>query len=167
MATKQSDQCDTLLIIDVQNGFVREQTHHIPSLVEKLQYDYKNVIATRFNNPEGSFYRTLIDWYKLKPGTAETDLAFKLRDDALLIEKETYTCVNQQFLDFVSKNNIECIDICGIDTEICVTKCAVDLFERGIKPVVLKDYCASTAGEPAHSFAFRTLERYIGSSQLR
>lgn len=158
---------EALLIVDVQNGFLRDCTAHIPVMVEKLQHSYQTVIATQFYNQEGSFFRTLIQWERLKVDTDEFDLAFSLKEGAQRIVKPTYTCVDVRFLDFLRRNEIQRVDICGIDTDICVTKCAVDLFEANVEPVVLKDYCASTAGDEAHNFALKTIGRFIGRRQVR
>lgn len=156
-----------LLIVDVQNGFINQSTKHVPSLVEAEQLLYDYVVATRFFNPEKSFYRTLIKWERFSPGSEDIPLAFSARKDALIIDKPRYTCVSDDFIGWLSERNISVVHVCGIDTDICVTKCAVDLFEHGIEPVVLSGLCASHAGEDAHQNALNTLKRYIGKSQVR
>lgn len=155
-----------LLIVDVQKGFVNKKTAHIPALVEKLQYQYDVVFATRFFNLPDSPYRTLIGWNRLTPGTEDVELAFPIREDALILDKTIYSCVTDSFLASLEEKGIDEVDICGIDTDICVTKCAVDLFEKGIKPVVMKDYCATHAGEDLQEAALIILERYIGKNQV-
>ena len=167
MTDIQSTQSDALLIVDVQNGFIREPTAHIPNLVEQLQHQYETVITTQFYNQEGSFFRSLIKWDRLKFDTDEFELAFSPREDALRIVKPIYSCVNRRFLDYLARRSVKRIDVCGIDTDICVTKCAVDLFESGIEPVVLKNYCGSTAGKQTHKHALQTLGRFIGLGQVR
>lgn len=155
-----------LLIVDVQNGFVNEKTKHIPLLVEKLQYDYDLVVATRFINLPNSPYRSLIKWEHLSPETDEIELAFSPKEGAIVIDKYIYTCIDEQFLLLLKDNGIDVVDICGIDTDICVTKCAVDLFERKITPHVLKDYCATHADADIQEAALVILARYIGKSQI-
>lgn len=67
----------------------------------------------------------------------------------------------------LDKYNIEEVHICGIDTDICVMKCAVDLFKAGRIPIILKDYCASHGGNEFHQSALSILRRYIGTKQIR
>ena len=55
----------------------------------------------------------------------------------------------------------------GIDTDMCVLKCAMDLFDLGLEPVVWADCCASTAGLQAHLAGLAILGRNIGAHQLR
>lgn len=155
-----------LLIVDVQNGFVNEMTKHIPMLVEKLQYNYDLVIATRFINLPDSPFRRLIKWDHLSPGTDEIELAFKPKDGVVVIDKFIYSCIDESFLRLLKENGIGAVDICGIDTDICVTKCAVDLFERNITPYVLKDYCATHADADVQESALIILARYIGKTQI-
>ena len=155
-----------LLIVDVQNGFVNEKTKHIPRLVEKLQYNYDLVIATRFINLPDSPFRRLIKWNRLSPGTNEIDLAFKPKEGIVVVDKYIYSCIDETFLRLLEDKGIDAVDICGIDTDICVTKCAVDLFERNITPYVLKDYCATHADADVQESAFIILARYIGKTQI-
>lgn len=155
-----------LLIVDVQNGFVNEKTKHIPMLVEKLQCNYDLVIATRFINLPDSPFRRLIKWDHLSPDTDEIELAFKPKEGVVIIDKYIYSCIDEPFLRLLKDKGIEAVDICGIDTDICVTKCAVDLFERNITPFVLKDYCATHADADVQESALTILARYIGKTQI-
>lgn len=161
------DSKSCLLIVDVQIGFINESTRHVPSLVEAVQVEYDYVVATRFFNPENSFFRKLIKWERFSPGSDDIPLAFSARKDALIIDKPRYTCVSDNFISWLSERDISVVHVCGIDTDICVTKCAVDLFEHDIEPIVLSGLCASHAGEDAHQNALNTLKRYIGKSQVR
>lgn len=128
---------------------------------------YDHVVVARFFNPENSFFRTLIDWDRCSPGSEDVALAFKPRQDALIIDKSTYSCVTDEFIEWLKQRNISTVHICGIETDVCVTKCAADLFERGIVPVVLGDLCASCSGEEVHRNALETLKKYIGARQVR
>ena len=166
-SAKPKKQGDALLIVDVQNGFICPSTAHIPALVEKLQYNYKTVFVTQFYNQEDSFFRTLLNWNQVKIDTQEFQLAFIPKKNAILLEKTFYSCVTPEFLDELAMRLIKQVDICGIETDICVTKCAVDLFENGIEPVILKNHCGSTTGNNDHQQGLQTLAKFIGSGQIR
>jgi len=156
-----------LLIVDVQKGFINQHTRHIPALVEQIQEKYDFTIATRFFNEPDSFFRKLMGWHRFGKGSGDVELAFSARPDALILDKPAYTCVTPGLMGFFKEKNISEVHVCGIDTDICVTKCAVDLFENKIVPVVLGYYCASCAGPDAHAHALETLARYIGDGQVR
>ena len=155
-----------LLIVDVQKGFINKSTNHIPNLVEQLQKDYSYVYTTRFFNKTGSFYRTLINWDRLEKNSEELELAFKPLKKTKIIDKSIYTWVDKNFLDDLKKNNINEVHVCGIDTDACVTKCVIDLFEQNIKPIVLAKYCASYGGVEFHECTLKILPRLIGEKQI-
>ena len=155
-----------LLIVDVQVGFVNDATRHIVPKVEALQKRYVHVYATRFINVEGSPYRRLLDWHRFYAGSDDVPLAFEPVDGAVVLDKHVYTCVTPDFLRDLRDKGIEEVAICGIDTDACVSACAIDLFENGIRPVLLSDACASHAGAEYHEAALRILARLIGKRQI-
>lgn len=67
---------------------------------------------------------------------------------------------------YIKDNNINDIYLCGIDTECCVLKTALDLFEENYNVYVLKDYCACTYGELRHSNAIEIIKRNIGNKYV-
>ena len=156
-----------LLIIDVQHGFITAASRAIPARVAALQDEYDQVFVTRFINPAGSPYRRFMGWERFAPGSADTGLAFTPRDDAAIIEKPVYSCVTPGFLEILRAAGIDDLHLCGIATDNCVLKCAVDLFEAGLRPVVLADYCASHGGAEFHAWGLAIIERLIGAAQVR
>ena len=161
-----AERKECLLIVDVQKGFINEHTKHLPGKINNLYKSYDKVFATKFYNKLDSFYDTLINWGRVRKATEEFELAFIPEERTEILEKSVYSCVNPFFLEKLNALGIKKVDICGIDTDICVTKCAVDLFENGIVPVVLEEYCASTAGPNAHKCGIATIKRFIGAKQV-
>ena len=155
-----------LLIVDVQVGFVNDATRHVVPKVEALQKRYAHVYATRFINAEGSPYRRLLDWHRFYAGSDDVPLAFEPAENVVIIDKNIYTCITPAFLEDLRSKGIEEVAICGTDTDACVSACAVDLFENGIRPVLLSDACASHAGAEFHEAALRILARLIGRKQI-
>ena len=155
-----------LLIIDVQRGFVTDATRHVVAAAEALQPRYQHVYATRFINPDESPFRRWLDWHRFSEDSPEIELALSLRSDAIVLDKHTYTAVTEQLLSDLQRNGISEVHICGIDTDGCVLKTAVDLFEAGIRPLVLARSCASTAGPDFHEYGLRALARMIGAPQI-
>ena len=160
------DSNTALLIVDVQVGFINDATRHILPKVEALQKRYKHVYATRFINADGSPYRRLLGWHRFYTDSDDVPLAFQPVDGVVVLDKYVYTCVTPAFLQDLRDNSIEEVAICGIDTDACVSACAVDLFENGIRPVLLSDACASHAGAEYHEAALRILARLIGKNQI-
>ena len=155
-----------LLIVDVQVGFVNDATRHILPRVEALQKQYAHIYATRFINAEGSPYRRLLDWHRFYGDSEDVPLAFEPADGVTVIDKHVYTCVTPAFIEDLHSKGIVEVAVCGIDTDACVSACAVDLFENGFRPILLSEACASHAGAEYHEAALRILARLIGKNQI-
>ena len=155
-----------LIIIDAQNGFINDWTAHIPAAVTSLQAEFDRITVTRFINPEGSLFRRLMGWQRFAPGSEDIELAFQLRDDAEITDKTSYSCVTLAFLAALQNCAIETVHLCGIATDNCVLKTAVDLFEAGIVPIVHARACASHGGANVHDCGIMLLKRFIGDAQV-
>ena len=150
-----------LLVIDVQNDFINEHTKNtltkIKELVDSNKYDL--TAFTRFINDENSI------WYKklnykgcmTKEGQA---IAINTKNNKVF-DKNIYTAVNDELKKYIQKNNISKIYLCGFDTDACVQKTAIDLFEQNYDVYVLKDYCMSHLGKETHNFYINNLARLI------
>jgi nicotinamidase-related amidase len=160
-----------LLVVDVQNGFVNAHTRPVVEPVNRLITAFtargQPVALTRFVNRPGSGYERWIGWTRFM-GSPENDLFDGLDAGAApVFVKHGYTAFTAQFEEHVRALQIERLVICGIATDGCVLKSAVDAFERGIEPVVVVDACASHAGREVHEAGVLLLGRFIGKGQLR
>ena len=162
---------EPLLVVDVQRGFINEFTQHIPSRVRRLieTGDYGPVLYTLFVNTEGSPYQSLLNWHACA-GPPETDLVetlAPLADQRNIYPKHGLAGVPQELAERLRNETMSQLSVVGIDTDMCVLKVAMDVFDMGIEPVVLVDCCASTAGLQAHLAGLAILSRNIGPHQLR
>src|SRR5262245_37122222 len=160
-----------LLVVDVQRGFINEFTHHIPGRIQQLieRGAHDPVLFTRFvNAPEGP-YRSFLDWHACQ-GPPDTDLAPELtrwggRD--AVFSKPGLCGLPQELATHLLERRVERVFVAGIDTDMCVLKIAMDLFDQNIEPIVLTDCCASTAGLQAHLAGLAVLSRNIGAERLQ
>ena len=155
-----------LLVIDCQKAFINSYTEKyikkINDLIENSVYD--DIIFSKFKNNEKSPFYNLLKYDKcLNDDDCEIMINY---NNAKIIEKETYSAVNKELLDYIFKNNIEEIYLCGFDTDGCVLKTAFDLFENNKKTFILQDYCMSSVGEKYHSEAIDILKRSIGEKHI-
>lgn len=162
---------DMLLVVDMQNGFVNDRTSHIiPEILKLISICNENnipVAFTRFINRDNSGYVKWINWSRFmsKP---ETSLVNELMPYANnVFDKYGYTSFSQEFSEFVEKNHTDRIFICGVATDGCVLKSAVDSFERDIEPVVIENACASHAGKEVSDAGLLLISRFIGKNQIR
>ena len=156
---------NNLLIIDVQHGFINEHTSHIPPIVERLQHVYDHVYITLFHNPPGSNFQRWIGWEHMQPGSSDTEPAFQPAPSATIIRKHSYHTLTPRL--YTALHEAGEVAICGVNTDVCVMVAATEMFDAGIRPTILADATASSAGEQNHATALRLLSRQIGSSQIR
>lgn len=157
-----------IIVVDVQNGFINPATTHIPgrikSLLDAVAFEHR--IFTQFFNPPDSPYEKLLHWTKLR-SAHEVAIVDELKAyPTVVFRKPVYSCLDQKFLHHAESHQIKEFYIAGIDTDSCVLKCAVDLFEQGFKPMVLADRCMSHGGQAAHDAALTILPRFIGGDQV-
>lgn len=168
-----SDRKTALVVVDVQNGFVTEHSAHvvpvIADLVEQWQAAGKDVVFTRYINYTGSPFERIMGWSKLKDG-AEIEIVGELQKYLPLaagcIDKKIYTLFADEGEELVRSHGWTELFICGIDTEVCVLKTAVDAFERDITPWILSDASASHAGQVAHDAGIIVAGKMIGRRQV-
>lgn len=166
---------DLLLVVDVQNGFVNEKSQAVVEPLRQFVTGWvsldRPVVFTRFINPPGSQWERLLHWTRLRDAP-ETDLHSSIAEIArrgeqsLIIDKCSYTSLNEEMLQVIAKWQPDRLLICGIATDGCVLKSAVDAFELGLTPIVLADLCASHAGEEVHQAGLLLLRRFIGHEQV-
>lgn len=162
-----------LVVIDMQEGFVNDQSSFIVPTVSRIIEWWSGIrrpyVMTTFRNEEGSGYHRLMGW-RAMAGPPETDIIAELQpaaDQALAVtEKTGYSFFNSSAAGLVEQHGWTDLYITGIATEACVLKTAIDAFERGMTPWVVVDAVYSEAGSRAHQAGLVVLERCIGRSQL-
>jgi nicotinamidase-related amidase len=160
-----------LLVVDVQNGFVNEFTDHVPPRIVRLIQtgEYAPVLFTRFINTPDSPYRRLLNWHACGEGedTNIVDELAPFAEPGNVYEKHGKTGLPSALAKRLQQDQVQEVFTVGIDTDMCVLKVAMDVFDLGIEPVVLVDCCASTAGLQAHLAGLSILSKNIGVHQLR
>ena len=165
---------EPLVVVDVQRGFMNDFTHHIPERILQLveRDECRPIFATRFVNTPRSPYRRFLDWHKCEK-RPEIDLVpevaklLKAVDGSRVFVKRGCTGLPNKLAEYLKRHRIERVAVVGVDTDMCVLKVAMDLFDINIRPTVLVDCCASTAGLQAHLAGLAILSKNIGPQQLR
>jgi len=159
-----------LLVVDVQNGFINQNTQHVIEPINRLIDQWRAagsvILFSKFVNPEGSQWEKLLQWDKMR-SSPEIDFPAELNvGEAEVKTKGTYSMWSDELAEYCGKNNLDTVVICGIDTDQCVLATAIDIFESSLKPVVVKHCCASSAGNQFHTAGLMLLERLIGKDRI-
>jgi nicotinamidase-related amidase len=130
-----------LMVVDVQNGFLTETTRHvlpvIVDLVDRWQKLNGKTLYTRYFNYSNSAFERLMDWRKLY-SLPDTDIADELIPYAQrspTLDKYVYSAATAEFTELAHAHNWTNVAICGIDTDLCVLKTALDIFECNLTPM--------------------------------
>lgn len=146
-----------LLVVDVQKGFTRGNNELVDKINEYLKHEkYDEVISTIFINHKDSNYIKYINWSRIM------ELEEPLIKSDRVIVKYGYGLDDYSVLS----KNVH-YDIVGISTEACVSKIAMDLFDRGYDFSVIERLCYSTGGLVAHDCGIEVLRRNIGSALIK
>lgn len=162
-----------LVVIDMQNGFVREKSANVVPVVVDLVRRWQDAggasVFTRFLNRPGSPFERLIGWTQVS-SSPQVDLVDELQPYAAraeaVVDKPGYTLFTAEGAEVVAAGGWRDLVICGLATESCVCKTAVDAFERDLTPWVVTDACGSHAGVEAHEAGLLVTRRFIGAGQL-
>ena len=155
-----------LLVIDVQLDFINENTKPILNEIIELidSKKYNKIAFTRFINDKNSI------WYKklnYKGCMTNKDPKIVLNTkNYKIFDKKIYSAVNEEFEKWIKDNNVDEIYLCGFDTDACIQKTALDLFEKNYNVFVLKDYCMSHSGKELHDIIINNLKRLIGKNSI-
>ncbi|SHM56014.1 Nicotinamidase-related amidase [Chitinophaga jiangningensis] len=161
---------EALLVVDMQQGFVKPPCERIISpiisLIKHFTAAHRPVAFTQFINPAYSNFEQLMQWQKLRH-SAETDIIPVLQPLATnIFVKHQYSAFTPAFEYFLQQHRVQKLYLCGIATESCVLKSAMDAFERGLHPVVVQDAVYSHASDAHHAAGLLVLARNIGETQL-
>ncbi len=155
-----------LVIVDVQNYFISEDFRELPKKIAEYvrkeggKYDF--VLFTQFVNKRGSNFTKLLGWDKCA-FSPDIDIHAELEGFARkenTFQKSAFSAFKSEaFAEFLKKNSVEKITICGTDTECCVYATAMDAFDQGFGDVkVLIDLCGSSHGKSAHEVGVKLLK---------
>lgn len=155
-----------LIVVDAQKGFVAPSSEHVLETLESLQDRFDRVILTKFQNPDPSPFRRILNYCELAPESEDTALAITARPDAEIVSRALYTCITAELLDILARWDVHEVHVAGIATEACVLKTALDLFEADIRPVVIADACASDKNDRFHTMAIELITSLIGTENV-
>jgi nicotinamidase-related amidase len=160
-----------LLVVDVQLGFLNPFTRHIPGRIARLieRDEHDPILFTRFVNKAGGPYHRFLDWHECagEPGTLLAPELERFAAPEHVFTKQGYAGLSDELATHLQERGYEQIILAGIDTDMCVLKVAMDVFDLGIRPIILVDCCASTSGLQSHLAGLAILARNIGADQLR
>lgn len=162
-----------LIVVDIQRGFiVNEMTEEAMRRIDLLLScgAFDAVAASKYKNSPDNPIVSLMGWDKLMSDDEQKILGKAGEKLDFCAEKSKFSAATPKLYEWL-KNECdgeypETVYLVGVDTECCVLSTAVDLFEEGIRPIILSDYCASSGGEEYHNAGILSLHHLIGKNNI-
>jgi nicotinamidase-related amidase len=165
IANAQPDSAKTaLLLIDIQNfyfaGGASELVNPIPAslaaqkLLNSFRAKKQLVIHIKHSDGKGA---------EIHPNVAP------LADEKVIVKNEVNSFLNTDLLDFLKKNGVGKLVICGMQTHMCVEAAVRAASDYGFECIVISDACATKnlvfadktiKAEDVHFSTLATLKAY-------
>lgn len=160
------DAC--LLVVDVQRQFVTPRTAHLPARIVAALPGYRFAVLSRLVPDEDS---PVVRWkgFRAAPADApESALAVEPPSGAetLVTLKTSFSALTAEARAWLAERGVREIHVCGMDTDLCVTRTLHDVMEAGFEPALRADLCASAAGEELHRHGLAVARRLIGRARV-
>ncbi len=157
-----------IIVVDMQKGFMNENNKHlingINSYIKENQFD--NIIFTKCINNDSSPYVKILNWHDMKD-EVEQEIILDVPKNSEIIVKNCYG-ISHKDIEILKQKGISEIEICGTDIDACCLAIAFNLFDNNIKPIFLKDLCASSSeNKNIQNYAFEIIKRQFGKECIK
>ena len=125
----------SLLIVDLQEGFVTPRNQHVIGRVEQLQEAYQYVYASKF----------ILDTDDQNRRMGRQNLAFTPRDEARIFEKSTHSAATAEIIEDLRSKGVRQVHVCGIETNVCALATTVALLDEDFYVAVRPEAWASNS----------------------
>ena len=157
-----------LIVIDMQNWEIKESTRHLPgkitAFIDENKEKVNHIIFTQsFNSKNFNLYKLL----DVKRGIKGYDTHMvkelgRFINKGNLFKKYTYSAFKSRtFLEFLRKNKISKLYLCGINTDVCVLATYYDAFDLGYNVRVLGNLCGSVISKGNHKGALNIMKKLV------
>ena len=96
------------------------------------------------------------------PDTDICDNLFQFVQKNTIFQKDTYSAFkSKQFRDYLKKNSITELTLCGFDTDACILATAYEGFDLGYTIHILNELTASHSGEDYRKFGLGIINKNL------
>lgn len=118
---------------------------------------------TNIKNKSNSPFVNFLGWNGLCD-TESQEFIVKCNFNFEIIEKYSYGLPYKN-IEFLQKQGISEVYLCGTDIDACVLNIAFNLFDNNIKPIFIKELCAtSSSNNKISDYAWAIIERNFGKN---
>ena len=162
-----------LIVIDAQKYFLNKWTepkvkpilNNIKNYLNINLQKYSLIYFTIFRNDKNS-PSWLISGWKDCTRSPDIDLFDELKNftnkNNVVYKNVLSAAKKPQIIEALKENKVQEVHLCGFDTDCCVLATAYDLFDLGLKPVILENLTWSTSKDKLHNAAIKMVNKNIG-----
>ena len=129
------------------------------------QKQYNKIYFTIFKNDPLAPLWKISEWDGCT-SSPDTDICDELKefiDNENLFYKNILSAFKVPEIEKgIKENDIKEVHLCGFDTDCCILATTYDLFDQGIKPIILENLTYSTSKEKLHDPAIKMIKRNVG-----
>lgn len=155
---------NTLLVVDMQVGFINKYNKKYVPVVTKLIDEnlFDNYIYTKYINTKNSPFSKILGWTDLMSKDSQQLVVPFKKDSEIIIQKHTYGISDERVKRFES-DGVKEVYICGTDIDACVYAIGLSLFDNNVKPIFIIDACmTSSSQKKMKDWSLKILERQFG-----
>ncbi|MBD5784480.1 isochorismatase family protein, partial [Francisella tularensis] len=90
----------------------------------------------------------------------------EIQQNAHLTHHNNYTVYNDELKDLIKKLIPAKVYLSGLFSDVCLLKTAMDMFDDGIVPYIIKDLSGSPHGDIAHEVEFEDMKEGLGADRI-
>ena len=162
-----------LIVIDAQKYFLNKWTepkvkpilNNIKNYLNINLQKYSLIYFTIFMNDKNS-PSWLISGWKDCTRSPDIDLFDELKNftnkNNVVYKNVLSAAKKPQIIEALKENKVQEVHLCGFDTDCCVLATDYDLFDLGLKPVILENLTWSTSKDKLHNAAIKMVNKNIG-----
>lgn len=156
-----------LTIIDMQEGFRCKEVEQIIPVIDQLCKSFTGTrVFPAFYNKQGSLFQTQLHWKRFQT-PEDVKIVKELDEHAVtIIPHSGYTVYNKELQYEMASRNVKEVYLCGVFTDVCIIKTAMDLFDAEVEVFVVSDACATPHGREIHNVVLKSLNQILGSDHV-
>lgn len=156
-----------IIVVDMQKGFMCDGNKHLIKTIGDYLNENKfdNIFFTQCINNSQSPYAHILKWNEMS-SSEEQKIVINIPKNSKILTKNCYG-ISQKDIDYIKSLGIEEMEICGTDIDACCLAIGFNLFDNNIKPVFVKDLCAtSSRNQNLKEYALTIITRQFGKDSI-
>lgn len=154
-----------IIVVDMQKGLCADGNKHLIKAIGDYLNENKfdNIFFTQCINNYQSPYANILKWNGML-SSEDQKSAVKIPKNAKILTKNCYG-ISQKDIEYIKSLGIKEMEICGTDIDACCLAIGFDLFDNNIKPIFVKDLCAtSSKNQNLKDYAMAIILRQFGKN---